>query len=60
MRWQREEEQRESIPWLRVTDAETAGDSQELARRFAFQADGRGGGADRGGQADRRTGLTEG
>jgi hypothetical protein len=33
-RRRREEEQRESIPWLRVTGAETAGSSRELARRF--------------------------
>jgi len=36
MRRRQEEEQWESIPWLRVTGAETAGGSKELARRFDF------------------------
>lgn len=35
-RWRQEEEQRESIPWLRVADAETAGSLSRLARRFNF------------------------
>ena len=41
MRRRQEEEQRESIPWLRVAGAETAGGSQELARRFDFGGMGR-------------------
>jgi hypothetical protein len=36
MRRRQEEEQWESIPWLRVAGAETAGSSKELARRFDF------------------------